>query len=349
MMLAVPAGRDAAVDAVRRLLSDSVAGNAPAIPVSAVAALNQQADSGSRQEALLARLAGRAVPAVVVERIDARSGVVDIEGARLRVEAGLPPAGAPVLLRFAPAASTATPLPLAGTAAQVSLGAVAQALSEVAHNPPAALDLGAVPAPVDSPARFAEALGGMVRTSGVFYESHVAQWSRGQYPLDQLQREPQAAAGGPQSQPPIQPESASHAPPAIANGNAPAASVPETSQPLVREQLGLLENRGISFLFNPWPGQQARLDIVDERERQAAAGQEPADAAWITTLRLELPQLGRVDARLSLVGNRLQLALGAADAAQPRMNAGSNALRAALAEAGITLGGLTFHHADTPG
>ncbi|MFY0989114.1 flagellar hook-length control protein FliK [Halomonas sp. C05BenzN] len=42
-----------------------------------------------------------------------------------------------------------------------------------------------------SPARLAERLQGSVRDSGLFYESHLARWFRGELPREQLQREPQ--------------------------------------------------------------------------------------------------------------------------------------------------------------
>ncbi|HSP58322.1 MAG TPA: flagellar hook-length control protein FliK, partial [Halomonas sp.] len=41
------------------------------------------------------------------------------------------------------------------------------------------------------PAQVAERLQGSVRDSGLFYESHVARWYRGELPREQLQREPQ--------------------------------------------------------------------------------------------------------------------------------------------------------------
>ena len=340
MMIAVPGPRDTAIDTVRRILADTGA-SAPPVPVSAVTAVAAQGSESASREALQQRFAGRVITAQVIERIDAGSGIVDVDGLRVKVDAGLPPAGNAVMLRFVQAEGARLPVPqtLAGPAspaAKVTLGPVAQALSEVARLPPAALMLGEVPARVDSPTQFGAALAELVRTSGMFYESHLERWSRGQYPLEQLQREPQAAPAGA---------------PAPGDRTAPQphpgsilAGVAETAQPIVREQLGLLENRGASFLIQPWPGQQVQLDIVDERDQQAAAGLDPVDAAWITTLSLELPNLGRVHARLSLAGTRLQMAISADHQAQPRLSAGGSALRSALADAGISLTGLAFQH-----
>jgi flagellar hook-length control protein FliK len=191
-----------------------------------------------------------------------------------------------------------------------------------------------VAAPVDQPAQFARGLSDLVRDSGLFYESHVARWAENRYPLAQLLREPQALQDARAALPGPGPAAQATLPAGLPPAASPQA---ESGQPIVREQLGLLENRSATFTFQPWPGQEARLAIADERERQAAAGVPAADACWTSTLSLDLPRLGRIDAVLTLRGRQLQIAFAADDATQERMSADSPELRAAMADAGITL------------
>lgn len=346
-VVAPPAGQ-VAFDTVRRLLAEAGAGTRAPAPVAALAS----GDDGHGTDAALGqRLAGRTVPATVVARLAADTGIVDIGGRHVNVEARLPAAGQTVMLRFAATPETATgrvaaapglpagaaaPLP-AGTA-QVSLGALAQTLSEVARTPLAPLDLGRIAAPLADTQAFARELADHVRDSGAFYESHLERWSRGEYPLEAIRREPQAAADARAPRTPAEPATA---PPASAGAAAAAASagIDGSSQVIMREQLDLIENRCLSVAFTAWPGQDARLEIVDERETR---GQSAAETAWSTRIALTLPHLGHVEARLGLTGERLQVVVRTTDATALEQRRAL--LAEGLARAGIVLSTLRIDH-----
>jgi hypothetical protein len=86
-------------------------------------------------------------------------------------------------------------------------------------------------------------------------------------------------------------------------------------------------------------------EVVREDERGAEGG-EAEEAGWRTTLRLEMPHLGRVEAALRLTKAGIHLSLSAAD------DAGADGLReaaprpaAALEAAGVPLLSFQARHA----
>lgn len=374
MFIAPPAIAEAATESVRRLLAETAAGlTAPGAIIAAatVAAGDRQTPLADLQQ----RMAGRIVPALVLSRIDQEQGTVEIAGERLHVAARLPEAGRSVMLRFAPAADAlaaasarqAEPESPSGAGSptfKVVVSAVAQALSQVASREAPPLALGRVAAAVQTPRTFAPALAALVRDSGVFYESHLARWSRGQYPLAQLQIEPQARPSRPGPAPaalsaaaPEQAVRVSAAPDThTATGAMSRAKVTEPTaaplvanelQPILREQLGVLEHHSIAVTLEAWSGQQMALSIRDQRDAASGAdpdqrGQSPAieAAPWATHLSLDLPRLGKLHVELGLTGNRMQLVLKADADSAARLGHATAALADALAVAGIRLSGL---------
>ncbi len=367
MFIAAPVHSQHATEAVRRAIEAGPAGVAAPAAIAAVNAISAEGDGRSAGD-LLQRLAGRVLPAVVLARLDDTQGIVDIAGERYSVAARLPESGQSVMLRFAGiaggshAAAGATGVTHAAVgaiaqaataaperAAQVMLGSLARQLSEVASTDARPLTLGPVAASVQSAAAFAAALSALVRDSGMFYESHVARWSRGQYPLTQLQREPQAVSASAAGTGPAAGVMPGHedATRISVTAPAPAALVAAELQPIVREQLDLLEQRGLSVMIEAWPGQPLQLEIrqhVDEdpaRQGTPDAGGE--DAPWASRLALELPHLGRLEAQIGLAGDRLQLMIHAAPAVAQQLGAHTSLLSEALAAAGIRLSGLRLH------
>ena len=362
MLITAPVNSQLATEAVRRAIAAGSAAIAAPGAVAAVSAISAENDARHGGE-LLQRLAGRVLPAVVLARLDETQGIVDIAGERYSVAARLPESGQSVLLRFAgigsgnpAAAATAAAAGAAGNtapsasavvrgAAQVVLGSLAQQLSEFATTDARPLALGPVAANVQTVTAFAAALGALVRDSGMFYESHLALWSRGQYPLSRLQREPQAvaalssvaaASGNSRGD-----ERATHNPLAAPTQ---AELVPGELQAIVREQLDLLEHRSMCVTIEAWPGQALQLEmrqrIGDEESRQDAPEAAAEEAAWATRLALELPHLGRLEAHIGLAGDRLQLVIHARASTTDRLTSNAGVLTDALANAGIRLCGL---------
>ena len=338
----------AAIDALRRALV------APALPTGAVPVVNAAPDPAAPPNPFAQGLIGRTVAAIVVARADDQHGIVSIEGRNVPVVAQLPGPGETLTLRFAvaaPAVGANAALPVAAmagtTAPPVTFGATAYALSEMARLPVTPVPLGAIPAAIDHPRAWADALAGVLRDSGVFYESHVARWSQGQYPLSVLRREPQAM----QSASPANGDGVQAAAPAgasAATGGASATArvvpevIPEAMRGIVREQLDMLENRQLAVAIDAWPGQSVHLTIHDDGD--AAQAPDAPARTWTTTIKLDLPQLGTLHARLALRGDHLTLAVIANPASAARLDQSTAGFSAALANAGITLAGVRIDH-----
>jgi len=131
-----------------------------------------------------------------------------------------------------------------------------------------------------------------VEFSGVFYESHLAQWADEVRPRGLLALEPQSKWTG----------STDGAPGTAATG--------DVAAPLVRRQLDVLDTGRFLWRGDLWPGQPGALVIEEDDARP----QRHADAPQATTaarmrVELTLPGLGRVHASLGLLGDTLTLAL----------------------------------------
>ena len=296
-------------------------------PVSPADAITATPDPTHPAPPPLDRLAGRQFSAVVLERIDAGRGRIEVAGLAMHVLARLPAAGSQVVLRLVDAEAQPRPAP----AAPVLVGALAQVLSALADAPSRPVQLG--PIPMTEPAQWARALVQRISESGLFYESHLARWTQGGFSLEAVRREPQA--GGPPATTVLTAGPA----PADAAGEVVGLARDALTPPLLREQLDTLEHRALNLAFDPWPGQAARLTI--EGDDQTAHQDTDTDAPpWTSTLTLALPRLGPVHARLTLAGRRLHLSIDVDAAGEARLLAHSGALDSALAGAGITLAGL---------
>ena len=80
--------------------------------------------------------------------------------------------------------------------------------------------------------------------------------------------------------------------------------------PVVHQQLDALATHNYAFQGQVWPGQNMTLEIEDP-EDESGGGSDEDNAAWKTTLRLTLPHLGGVQARLALDAQGIRIALSA--------------------------------------
>ncbi|KFC69106.1 flagellar hook-length control protein FliK [Massilia sp. LC238] len=160
--------------------------------------------------------------------------------------------------------------------------------------------------------------------SGLFYESHVAEWAQGARALAELNAEPQQqlAKEGVRQNP----------------------LDPATAQ-FINLQLATQEQAQLAWQGKLWPGQPMQLEVQrDSREGQDEAGE--AESHWHSRLRLRFPELGELDARLTLSGGRVQVQFAAGSeetAALLRRHMGS--LASALDAAGTTLAGFEVRSA----
>lgn len=172
-----------------------------------------------------------------------------------------------------------------------------------------------------------------VETTGLFYESHLAEWTRGERFLENLQLEPQFD---------WQPPSA-----AAARG---ADGPPREQIGLLAQQLNVLDQQKITWSGQAWPGQALEWDVArDTADPEQATDADASGAAWRTTLRLRLPALGMVTAVVRLDGDRVGVTLTAdRDATAVKLGARAGELIDRLSAAGITTTGLNVerHEAD---
>ena len=113
--------------------------------------------------------------------------------------------------------------------------------------------------------------------------------------------------------------------------------VPERLMPLVHQQLDALATNNYAWQGAAWPGQHVEIEI-EEPEQREGDGADPEDAAWKTTLRVTLPRLGGVEARLHLTPAGVALQLTADDAGTAAaLTAAERELAVALAAADLPL------------
>jgi len=167
-------------------------------------------------------------------------------------------------------------------------------------------------APVDT-AAFAASLKTALAQSGLFYESHQAQWVAGERPLGALMQEPQATL------------------------KAATEAVHPQAIGLVQQQLEALDTRQLVWHGQVWPGQTLEWQIEEDARRESAAVDD-ATPVWKTSLRLSLPRLGDVHATLAIRGDQVHLAfLDLAADAKSAVRTGQLALREAFGNAGLEL------------
>lgn len=219
-----------------------------------------------------------------------------------------------------------------------------------------------------------------IAQSGLFYESHQAQWVSGRLPLEQLLQEPQgqrsspaalahaAAALAARSAGADSPanailqnlqaaaakvgagETAQSAPsgPQTAQPAALTQQVPDDLRPLVQHQLEAAGTQRMFWHGEIWPRQSIDWEIEWNGEREADGSSEE-EASWRTALSLTTPRLGRIDASLQLTGTGVRIVLATpygASAADLRDE--SPKLAEALAAAGVPLLAFQVKHENEP-
>lgn len=119
---------------------------------------------------------------------------------------------------------------------------------------------------------------------------------------------------------------------------APAAPVHPASEGLVRGQLELLANQQFRWAGEAWPGAPMAWEVQREREGANASALDQYGESWTTRLRLGLPNLGAVEARLTLNGTGLEARIITPDGSiASQMNAARSELSGSLAANGLVL------------
>jgi len=314
---------------------------------------------------------------VVAQLLDGRV-VLDVEGAPFQtrlpqgVSAGL---GSRIPLLVIEGGETPT-FGLAGpqanetapSSARVALSGLStqlQVIAAAAKRDPAPATVAAqtplLPAPPAEGAALDAPLRAALEHSGLFYESHQADWVAGQRDLAALRQEPQARLA--RAQTPTEgradaladaedPDAAARAsvssPDASIGaggldtdtGGMPASTaLPPGIATLVDRQLQNLGTQQIHWSGPVWPGQTMEWEVREEGHDTADPSAPPA---WTSRLRLELPRLGAVEAVLRLRGGALSVELRVPDGARAEVGAGAAALRDSLDARGLSLEALAL-------
>lgn len=179
-----------------------------------------------------------------------------------------------------------------------------------------------------APADLMPALREALAKSGLFYESHQAQWATGERPVRELFDEPQGRLSPALRSPPLGAASAGEI-----GASGISAPVHPDAVGTVQQQLQALDMRQIVWRGQVWPGETLEWR-VDERQAPFETGGAPA---WHTTLAVQLPQLGEVRAQMSLMGDEVRVSLRADSAAAAALEERAGALGQSLAAAGLAL------------
>lgn len=220
------------------------------------------------------------------------------------------------------AAATSPMIHTGGQHEAADLSPAARLLAQVLQSapgtaPPLAGTAPLAPQGAPDPAQLAAQLQQAIAKSGLFYESHLAQWADGKRPLAELMAEPQAQK---------------------APGTAPTEP---GSARLINQQLAAQEQGHVAWQGQFGPGQPLHWEVT--REDGDPARPDGGDApAWHSSLRLRFALLGEIEARVSLHGGRLQVDVKAAGEAAGLLRAASPRLQDALSAAG-ELAALRIH------
>lgn len=202
-----------------------------------------------------------------------------------------------------------------------------------------------LPAPPADSNGVAPQLARAIAESGLFYESHQAEWSEGRRALSRLAAEPQSQLHRPALPALLQPETGTYGfeDGSVRQSVAGALQAHPEALPLVRSQLDALDSRRILWTGELWPGQAASWEISEEeaRDRTPADDAAPPASRWCTRIRLDLPRLGSVCAVLEAQGRHAEIRIEALHAETAEILSGHTAvLRDALSAAGVAVDGL---------
>lgn len=154
----------------------------------------------------------------------------------------------------------------------------------------------AAPAELKDTAATASKLQNQISKSGLFYESHVAEWAQGKRSISEIKAEPQSRDD---------PSKISD----IRSGTG-LSSVSKEMGQIIHQQLNVLDQNIVRWHGELFPGQKIDWEIKKET-KETRHLQEPDDTNWQSVVRFELPNLGPVTATIHLQSNNLGLSLRA--------------------------------------
>lgn len=173
--------------------------------------------------------------------------------------------------------------------------------------------------PKPDPAQLAHKLAQVISQSGLFYESHVAEWAAGTRSLADLMHEPQSAKAP--GLPPTEPATAQ----------------------FINLQLASQEQARVLWQGQLAPGQQLQWEIHKDAPEQRGGEQEQPEPAWRSGMRFRLPLLGEIEATVVMLGQQCQIEIQTGSSAIGGvLRAHAAGLTAAMEAAGTPLSSLTI-------
>lgn len=144
-----------------------------------------------------------------------------------------------------------------------------------------------------------------IESSGLFYESHLAEWVDGKGSNIKLSSEPQASMA----------EATANS--AVRSDQQSVWRLTPQAESLVQRQLEVMEHRAVQWQGEAWPGQSLEVRVAeDNRHRE---GRDEADpATWQASLRVSMSGLGNLEATIGLSGMNARFAIRTADATSTR-------------------------------
>ncbi len=164
-----------------------------------------------------------------------------------------------------------------------------QALPSVGFDQPVVDTAVLETSPLTAVGAIAQRLQQQFERSGLFFESHLAQWAQGARGSDELRAE--LVQLGRSGQPPT-----------------------EASAQRVAAQLGVLEQQAVVLTGPAWAGQPMQLAIAREPRKLDVPVDMPP--VFNATLALDLPHLGRVEVDLRIAGKSIATTVRGADVAE---------------------------------
>ena len=215
--------------------------------------------------------------------------------------------------------------------------------------------------PVDT-ANLATLLRNALTMNGVCYEAHLMQWFLGERQLKDILKEPQGKLASrikphPEAQPTLNKAVATEDFPAMekpedffpgkltnsGDKQETAEKVDARTIPIIQEQLHALQSGQLAWKGQAWPGQQLEWDVCErEPDSEANAGKN-----WLTSLRLSLPNLGKINATLKLNNEGVHLSITADNSSTVvEMQDERQILEQAMSAAGVNLLGMVVEQEE---
>ena len=211
--------------------------------------------------------------------------------------------------------------------------------------------------PTANPAQLAIALRTALVRSGLFYESHLANWVAGQDSLDGLMQEPQnrqaaeSMRNAANTAGTARTDSATSTAFALLSPGGTADQKPvNPMHTLLSQQLQVLESPHFAWRGELWPGQllewEIRQKVEPEAQDSPTSMPQETEAGWESHLKLTLPQLGTLDVHIKLDAQQafsIRMVPEQPETA-PLLQQNQTRLIKQLAAAGCALNAVTVEH-----